>query len=878
MQRFIAMCACALGLAAGLFSQAQASVPLLISHQGRLLDAADQPVEGTVDITFRLYDAPSAGTLLWTESYPSVVVTHGLFDVKLGSITPLTLDLLSPPSTGVEIDRYLDVAVSGTSLTPRLRIGSTPYAMASGRVTGDMETAPGEMRIGGMSGSTTATIRASSSGTPGSSMELADSTGSSVVSYTVIATFSDGTTSDMTADADGDGIANSQLQATARFSDGCTMDMTSDADDDGIPESSLKQKSKPSGASSILTGHSGSTTGTIRMMATPDSAGSDWFDDYDADGFPDSRVRVRVTPRDALGEGAAANLEVSADRFANGPRQSVSLDGSFNRAEMRCATDLNLDGIPDVVVAASTDADSAGLSLRTPCCPGHVTLRSGMSGSTTGTIRMSSSLDSTGEVVDHDSDGDGHAESHFTITARDQYGNCQLATDTDDDGVDDNSAVTQCDAIETRQILKGRSGSTTGTIRMSTTGGGGPIIPECVSSMEMDGDSNGHPERWLEQAIRLTSAESIVAADLDGDGVAENSSTTDCDDVSARHVLSGRSGSTTATIRQSVSGGSGVGVAPECVLALDMDEDGDSHREKWIEIEFSELTKSQIVVATDPDDDGVADHSVTTDCDDTDARLVVSNIGSSGQDGVSIDVNEVSRRLSVGNIGSSGQDGVDMEVTSSLRRLTVGNIGSSGQDGVGIEVDASSRRLTVGNIGSSGQDGVSIDVGASSSKLVVHNIGSSGQDGVSILDDGSGGRIAVDTIPTTHKISIGGGGAYCDGTDWVNGSDVNTKENFEEVNGKDILDKIAALSITQWNFKKDGESVKHIGPTAQDFKATFNVGASDKAISTIDPSGIALAAIKALQKQNQYLQTENEQLREALENLNRKVDKLAASR
>ena len=33
---------------------------------------------------------------------------------------------------------------------------------------------------------------------------------------------------------------------------------------------------------------------------------------------------------------------------------------------------------------------------------------------------------------------------------------------------------------------------------------------------------------------------------------------------------------------------------------------------------------------------------------------------------------------------------------------------------------------------------------------------------------------------------------------------------------------------------------------AQDFKASFNVGVDDKSISTIDPAGISLLAIKEL--------------------------------
>ena len=56
---------------------------------------------------------------------------------------------------------------------------------------------------------------------------------------------------------------------------------------------------------------------------------------------------------------------------------------------------------------------------------------------------------------------------------------------------------------------------------------------------------------------------------------------------------------------------------------------------------------------------------------------------------------------------------------------------------------------------------------------------------------------------------------------------------------------------------------------AQDFKAAFNVGLDDKSISTIDPGGVALAAIQQLIKENEILRKENEILRkriEALEN------------
>jgi hypothetical protein len=76
-------------------------------------------------------------------------------------------------------------------------------------------------------------------------------------------------------------------------------------------------------------------------------------------------------------------------------------------------------------------------------------------------------------------------------------------------------------------------------------------------------------------------------------------------------------------------------------------------------------------------------------------------------------------------------------------------------------------------------------------------------------------------------------------------SDRNAKENFEAVDAKGILAKLAALPVSQWNFKGDSK-VRHIGPTAQDFHAAFRAGSDEKHIATVDADGVALAAIQGL--------------------------------
>jgi hypothetical protein len=77
-------------------------------------------------------------------------------------------------------------------------------------------------------------------------------------------------------------------------------------------------------------------------------------------------------------------------------------------------------------------------------------------------------------------------------------------------------------------------------------------------------------------------------------------------------------------------------------------------------------------------------------------------------------------------------------------------------------------------------------------------------------------------------------------------SDRNVKENFKALDGRAILHKLSLIPITEWNYKAQAPSIRHIGPMAQDFYAAFGLGEDDKHISTIDADGIALISIQAL--------------------------------
>ena len=126
----------------------------------------------------------------------------------------------------------------------------------------------------------------------------------------------------------------------------------------------------------------------------------------------------------------------------------------------------------------------------------------------------------------------------------------------------------------------------------------------------------------------------------------------------------------------------------------------------------------------------------------------------------------------------------------------------------------------------------------------------------------------ITTTSAQHALEVGnapgnGNGAYLtqSGT-WTNTSSRTKKENFTDLNSNDLLQKISQLSIQKWKYK--GTNEYHIGPVAEDFYALFGLGADNKGISTVDPAGISLAAIKELIKENeemkQMIKNQNEQI------------------
>lgn len=135
------------------------------------------------------------------------------------------------------------------------------------------------------------------------------------------------------------------------------------------------------------------------------------------------------------------------------------------------------------------------------------------------------------------------------------------------------------------------------------------------------------------------------------------------------------------------------------------------------------------------------------------------------------------------------------------------------------------------------------------------------------------GTLAISGLPGSGQprmaVSGGSGGiaSLSNGGTWTNASSRSYKENFSAVNGLDVLSRLVSLPIMTWDYIGSGEG-SHMGPVAEDFKATFGLAGDGKSISTVDADGIALAAIQGL---NAKLESENAALRSRLDALEARI-------
>ena len=92
------------------------------------------------------------------------------------------------------------------------------------------------------------------------------------------------------------------------------------------------------------------------------------------------------------------------------------------------------------------------------------------------------------------------------------------------------------------------------------------------------------------------------------------------------------------------------------------------------------------------------------------------------------------------------------------------------------------------------------------------------------------------------------------GGSWSSLSDEASKTAIKPASGRNVLRKLSSVPVSTWSYRAQDDSIRHIGPMAQDFYRAFGVGEDRKHIASVDADGIALAAIKGLNRKVERLQ------------------------
>jgi len=122
----------ALGTASGQASASAAVLPSTFNYQGLLRNPDGSLTTGLYTITARIYDVAASGSALYTETFPSVTVRDGLFNVVLGD-NPQGQDLAS---VFAEMPRYIGIQLDDTpELIPRQRLHGVPWALYATNAT-----------------------------------------------------------------------------------------------------------------------------------------------------------------------------------------------------------------------------------------------------------------------------------------------------------------------------------------------------------------------------------------------------------------------------------------------------------------------------------------------------------------------------------------------------------------------------------------------------------------------------------------------------------------------------------------------------------------------------------------------------------------------
>lgn len=129
----------------------------------------------------------------------------------------------------------------------------------------------------------------------------------------------------------------------------------------------------------------------------------------------------------------------------------------------------------------------------------------------------------------------------------------------------------------------------------------------------------------------------------------------------------------------------------------------------------------------------------------------------------------------------------------------------------------------------------------------------------------SGGTVFYSDVALTTGVELlPGAGA------WSILSDRERKENITTLDTEEYLNRLDGIEVYEWSYIAQDSSIRHIGPMAQDFYKTFELGTDSTTINSGDFDGVNMLLLKALDNKMDVLELQEAELiemRQQLEDL-----------
>ncbi len=770
------------------------AVPMTMNYQGYLTDSNGDPVDGTVDITFKIYSVSSGGSHLWAETHNSVEVDDGIFNVILTGLTTTILDG----------DRWLGIEVeSDGEMTPRKKLTSVAFAIRAGLAesVADGTVNTDSLANNAVTGSKIATSTISST-----------NLGSNAITEEKIA--SNAVTAAKMAD---NSIGSNEIQDGSVSSSDVSFNYAGSSSKGG-PASSL------SCSGCVSQSELDFTAGDITSVNTAGTSG-------------------------LTGGTAAGDVNLAVNFAGTGAASTVSRSDHIHDARYYTETELNTGGGGGQVHWNNLTAVPAGLS----------------DGDDNTTYTAGSGLDLTG--------------TQFTVTGAPWSGLTGVPAGFWD-GVDDTGAASW--------ELAGNAGTTAGTNFIGTTDNQAlefkvnstrvlRFEPD-VTSPNVIGGSSGNDV-----------STGVYGATISGGGY--NYDTTPFDGTPDINTITGNYGTVGGGV-QSIAGGdyavvsggmaNSTGADAATVAGGQKNEatgenstvsGGDTNVAGGVGAtvgggRINDAGSDYATVGGGYSNNAGGGHATVGGGYDNTASNSTATVGggntntASGEYSTVCGGNENTASYSEATVGG----GAFNEATAVGDTVCGGhnNTASGGTSTVsgGINNDATGQYAMVpGGQNNVAQGAYSFAAGRGARAY---------HDGTFVWGDGSTSSVfgtlganqfivraaggiwlgthSTPSFPAGRFVNTSTGGYLSTGGAWTDSSDRNKKENFSSVDGREVLEKLARVPVTTWNYKAEEPSVRHIGPMAQDLYEAFGLGDSDKAIASIDAGGISFAGIQELYK------------------------------